>query len=80
MPVFDEIIGENPSIQSIFELVRKVSATDVAVLIQGESGSGDGRRYPSKGALSLPRTRTSRKKSGRTDSGKTSIIVWELSP
>jgi two-component system NtrC family response regulator len=50
MPVFDEIIGENPSIQSIFELVRKVSATDVAVLIQGESGSGDGRRYPSKGA------------------------------
>ena len=40
IPVFDEIIGESPSMQSVFELVRKVSATDVSVLIQGESGTG----------------------------------------
>jgi two-component system NtrC family response regulator len=40
VPVFDEIIGESPSMKSVFELVRKVSATDVSVLIQGESGTG----------------------------------------
>jgi two-component system NtrC family response regulator len=40
LPVFDGIIGESPSMQGVFELVRKVSATDVSVLIQGESGTG----------------------------------------
>jgi two-component system NtrC family response regulator len=40
LPVFEEIIGESPSMQKVFELVRKVSATDVSVMIQGESGTG----------------------------------------
>ena len=40
LTVFDEIIGESPSMRSVFDLVRKVSATDVSVLIQGESGTG----------------------------------------
>jgi two-component system NtrC family response regulator len=40
LAVFDEVIGESPSMQRVFELVRKVSATDVSVLIQGESGTG----------------------------------------
>jgi two-component system NtrC family response regulator len=39
-PVFDEIIGDSPSMQFVFETVRKVSASDVSVLIQGESGTG----------------------------------------
>jgi two-component system NtrC family response regulator len=40
LPAFDEIIGGSASMQRVFELVRKVSATDVSVLIQGESGTG----------------------------------------
>jgi two-component system NtrC family response regulator len=40
LPVFEEILGESPSMQQVFALVRKVSATDVSVLIQGESGTG----------------------------------------
>jgi two-component system NtrC family response regulator len=39
-PGFYEIIGESPPMKHVFELVRKVSATDVSVLIQGESGTG----------------------------------------
>jgi two-component system NtrC family response regulator len=39
-PSFYEIIGESPPMKHVFELVRKVSATDVSVLIQGESGTG----------------------------------------
>ncbi len=37
---FDEIIGESASMRRVFDIVRKVSATDVPVLIQGESGTG----------------------------------------
>jgi two-component system NtrC family response regulator len=40
LPFFDEILGESPSMQNVFDLVRKVSATDVSVMIQGESGTG----------------------------------------
>ncbi len=40
LPVFDEILGESPSMQKVFDLVRKVSTTDVSVIIQGESGTG----------------------------------------
>jgi two-component system NtrC family response regulator len=40
LPVLEGIIGESPSMQSVFELVRKVSTSDVSVLIQGESGTG----------------------------------------
>ncbi len=34
------IIGEHPSMQQIFETIRRVSRTDVAVLTTGESGTG----------------------------------------
>jgi two-component system NtrC family response regulator len=40
LPFFDEILGESPSMQNVFDLVRKVSATDVSVMVQGESGTG----------------------------------------
>jgi len=40
VPAFDEIVGESPPMQNIFKLVRKVSETDVSVMIQGESGTG----------------------------------------
>lgn len=37
---FKNIIGESPSIQSVFETVEKVADTDSTVLILGESGTG----------------------------------------
>ncbi len=40
LPGFDGIIGESPTMQHVFDIVRKVSAIDVSVLIQGESGTG----------------------------------------
>jgi two-component system NtrC family response regulator len=35
-----ELIGESPPIQHIFEMIRRVAASDVPVLITGESGTG----------------------------------------
>lgn len=37
---FGNIIGSNPRIQEIFNVVRTVADTDATVLIQGESGTG----------------------------------------
>ena len=37
---FGEIIGTSPPMQAIFKAIRKVSSTDVPVLITGESGTG----------------------------------------
>ncbi len=37
---FHEIIGKSPSMQEIYELILKASATDANVLIYGESGTG----------------------------------------
>ncbi len=37
---FHNIIGKDPKIQTLFKSIRKVAATDAAVLIQGESGTG----------------------------------------
>src|SRR5512143_933944 len=39
-PGFEGIIGDSASMRRVFEIVRKVSATDVSILIQGESGTG----------------------------------------
>ncbi len=39
-PKFDEIIGESPAIQKVFELIQTVSKTDTTVMIRGESGTG----------------------------------------
>jgi two-component system, NtrC family, response regulator len=37
---FNEIIGVSPPMQHIFEMIRRVSGSDVSVLITGESGTG----------------------------------------
>jgi transcriptional regulator with PAS, ATPase and Fis domain len=37
---FHHIVGTDPKMQAIFDAIRKVAATDAAVLIQGESGTG----------------------------------------
>ena len=37
---FEEIIGASPPMQHLFETIRRVSASDVPVLILGESGAG----------------------------------------
>lgn len=37
---FEDIIGTCPQMKEIFDLIRKVSSTDVTVLINGESGTG----------------------------------------
>jgi len=36
----DEMVGTSPAIRTVFELVRKVSQTDLPVLITGETGTG----------------------------------------
>ena len=40
IPVFEGIIGAHPSMQAIFEVIRRVAPTDATVLITGESGTG----------------------------------------
>jgi two-component system response regulator HydG len=37
---FTGVRGENPEIQSVFEVLRRVSPTNIPVLIEGESGTG----------------------------------------
>jgi two-component system NtrC family response regulator len=37
---FENIIGLSPAMQRVFDVVRRVSATDASVLINGESGTG----------------------------------------
>ena len=37
---FDNIIGKNPRMQAIFELIKKVAPTESRVLITGETGTG----------------------------------------
>ena len=37
---FGELLGESPPMQRIFEMIRRVAASDVPVLITGESGTG----------------------------------------
>src|SRR3954470_1940052 len=36
----ENIVGESPAMQEIFEVVRQVAPTRVTVLLQGESGTG----------------------------------------
>lgn len=37
---FPNIIGDNPKMREIFEIISRVAETDATVLIQGESGTG----------------------------------------
>jgi len=37
---FEEIIGDSPEMHVVFDMMRRVSSTDVPVLIYGESGTG----------------------------------------
>ena len=37
---FDQIIGRSPAIQSVLQLVERISDSDATVLISGESGTG----------------------------------------
>ena len=37
---FEGIIGRHPSMQAVFEIIRRVAPTDATVLITGESGTG----------------------------------------
>ncbi len=39
-PKQDEITGDSPAMQKVFELIDTVSKTDTAVMIRGESGTG----------------------------------------
>jgi DNA-binding NtrC family response regulator len=36
----DKVIGKSPSIEAVFELVRKAARSEANILIQGESGTG----------------------------------------
>jgi len=38
--VFAGIVGRHPSMQAVFEVIRRVAPTDATVLITGESGTG----------------------------------------
>ena len=40
MDAFEGIIGRHPSMQAVFEVIRRVAPTDATVLITGESGTG----------------------------------------
>jgi DNA-binding NtrC family response regulator len=39
-PKLDEIVGESPAMQQVFQLVETVAKTDTTVMIRGESGTG----------------------------------------
>jgi DNA-binding NtrC family response regulator len=39
-PHFDELTGESPPMKAVFELIERVSESDVTVLVTGESGTG----------------------------------------
>ena len=38
--IFEGVRGRNPAIQGVFEVLRRVSPTDISVLIEGQSGTG----------------------------------------
>lgn len=40
VPEYPNIIGQSPAMKDVFNLIHRVSATDISVLITGETGSG----------------------------------------
>ncbi len=39
-PKLDEVVGESPAMQQVYQLVETVARTDTTVMIRGESGTG----------------------------------------
>lgn len=39
-PFFDRIVGQDPSMQTLFSIIKKVADADSTILISGESGTG----------------------------------------
>ena len=39
-PKFDDLTGQSPQMQLVFQRIKEVASSDVAVLITGESGTG----------------------------------------
>jgi two-component system response regulator AtoC len=39
-PRFEDLVGDSPPMQAVFELIRKVAVTRSAVLVTGETGTG----------------------------------------
>ncbi|MGF1528892.1 MAG: sigma-54-dependent transcriptional regulator [Candidatus Competibacterales bacterium] len=40
LPGFEQLVGDDPAMQEVYGLIKKVAPSDVSVLIQGESGTG----------------------------------------
>lgn len=40
--VFSEIIGESPSMQSVFDIIERVADSDTTIMVHGETGTGKG--------------------------------------
>jgi two-component system response regulator HydG len=38
--VFDGVMGQSPSMQSVFSVLKRVAPTNITILIEGESGTG----------------------------------------
>ncbi|MEQ8984556.1 MAG: FHA domain-containing protein, partial [Deltaproteobacteria bacterium] len=47
---FGGLIGTSPSMQALFRLLEKLAVVDTPVLVQGETGTGDGHRQGPRGA------------------------------
>ena len=39
-PRFDELVGQSPAMQAVYDLVERVATSDATVLVTGESGTG----------------------------------------
>jgi DNA-binding NtrC family response regulator len=40
LPRFDELIGQSPAMQGVYNLIERIAPTDATVIISGESGTG----------------------------------------
>lgn len=40
LPRFDDLVGQSPAMQSAYDLIERVAASDATVLVSGESGTG----------------------------------------
>ncbi len=40
LPRFDELVGRSPAMQTVYDLIERVAASEATILISGESGTG----------------------------------------